>query len=503
MTRTISKARLRRAVLPLVPRSRGQLQNWLRLGLDLQVPGAALCDGGSSPLDYLWHAFHEPVGGKPDCVVWACRGGGKTFYAAVATLLDLLFKPGIEVKLLGGSLDQSQRMHEHLRRLFEKPHLRDRLDGRVTARGLRLLNGSTAEVLAQSHTAVRGARPQKLRCDEAELFDPEVWRAAQLCPRSRRCGETWVHAGIEALSTAHQPFGLMSELINSCRDPWDADSRGASRRLFKWGVVDVLSTCPPERPCEPCPLLPECAGRAKRARGHITIDDAIAMKSRVGKQDWDAEMLCLAPRRSDAVLPEFDPARHVRDFDPPAPSADESVLWLAGMDFGFRAPTVFLWAFLDGAGALHVIDEHSRSALILDEHIQAIRAKPWPRPEWVAVDPAGAQVDAQTGVSHSAVLHAAGYHIKHRASPIEMGLRLLRARLAPAAGEPRLFIHPRCRVLIESLVKYHYPPPGPGNPDAAQPVKDGPDHAVDALRYLVISLDAPHRTTQSNYLSHL
>lgn len=45
-----------------------------------------------------------------DCVVWAARGTGKTFLGAVATLLDLVFKPGVQIKILGGSLEQSRRM---------------------------------------------------------------------------------------------------------------------------------------------------------------------------------------------------------------------------------------------------------------------------------------------------------------------------------------------------------------------------------------------------------
>jgi hypothetical protein len=44
----------------------------------------------------------------------------------------------------------------------------------------------------------------------------------------------------------------------------------------------------------------------------------------------------------------------------------------------------------------------------------------------------------------------------------------------------------RCRVLIESLLNYHYDEERPLN---VEPVKDGPDHAVDALRYLVSNLD--------------
>ncbi|XOV76369.1 MAG: DEAD/DEAH box helicase family protein [Phycisphaerales bacterium] len=89
--------------------------------LGIVVPRHALTPG-SSALRVPAPAFFED-GPERDCVVWAARGSGKTFYAAVATALDLAFKPGVQVKILGGSLQQSARMHEHLRDLFKRPAL--------------------------------------------------------------------------------------------------------------------------------------------------------------------------------------------------------------------------------------------------------------------------------------------------------------------------------------------------------------------------------------------
>lgn len=484
--------RMRRAALGVCPTAPAQLRQWLRLVLDIDIAA------DSAPLAYLWHALHEPEGGKRDTVVWACRGGGKTFYAAVATVLDLLLKPGIEVKLLGGSAEQSQRMHAHLARLLERPALQPLIDGRITDKRARLLSGSVAEILAQSHTSVRGARPQKLRCDEVELFDPDVWAAAQLCTRSATLGGRTVHGSVEAFSTCHQPFGLMNALLARSLPP-DQPHHGEPI-LFKWGVVDVLERCPKPRPCDQCALWPECAGRAKRTRGHITIDDALRMKSRVSAADWASEMLCLQPRRTDCVFPEFDPAAHIQPFDLPL-REPPGHMWLGGMDFGFRAPTVFLWSLHEPGphgGLLRVVDEHALSGVILSEHIRAIRSRPWPIPAWVGIDPAGHQIDGQTGTTNASILKKHGLCCRSRASDIDLGLRLIRARLQPAEGPPRLLIHPRCTHLIEAITSYHYLP---GNLTTTHPVKDGHDHAVDALRYLILNLDAPFKTTISNYMT--
>jgi hypothetical protein len=55
--------------------------------------------------------------------------------------------------------------------------------------------------------------------------------------------------------------------------------------------------------------------------------------------------------------------------------------------------------------------------------------------------------------------------------------------MAPASGPVRLLVHARCVELIEALKRYRFGDRGDG------PVKDGPDHACDALRYLVVNLE--------------
>ena len=158
--------------------SRQHLHDWLVKFLDLRLPMQARCAGHDSPMEYVWRAYDEPAS---DVIVWAPRGGGKTRLGAAVTLLDLLHKPGIQVRILGGSLDQSCRMWEYLLPDLERlvPQLVEKSN---LGRSLRLTSGSRVAVLSQSQKAVRGLRVQKLRCDEVELFDADVWEAAQLVP---------------------------------------------------------------------------------------------------------------------------------------------------------------------------------------------------------------------------------------------------------------------------------------------------------------------------------
>jgi hypothetical protein len=483
------------------PGTEDELHAWLIEHLSIMVVREPIVDGHSAPFEYLCHAFFEDRSPR-DCVVWANRGGGKTFYAAVATLLDMVFKAGIEIRILGGSLEQSKRMHAHLRQLLAIEPFEELVEGRITERRIRLINGSSVELLAQSQTSVRGTRVQKLRCDEVELFDREVWEAAQLTTREMRTGGGRVRGSIECFSTMHVPYGLMHELVEQI------GNRENPRTMFKWGVVDVLDACDDKHTCisdnGPCPLAPECSGIAKARKrpphsphevpGHIGIEDAIALKQRVDDDTWKAEMLCIRPQRSDCVLPEFDDRVHIVNTIPESASVGTRV---AGMDFGIRSPTVVLFAHVDPRGVLWIVDEHIRSDAALDEHIGVIRSHR-SAPAWIGVDPAGRQRGFQTGISDVQAMRRAGLVVKDRKLGLHEGLKLIRSRLKPASGEVRLYIHRSCEQLIDSVRKYHYPK---DQPFTNAPEKDGHDHCVDALRYLIQNLDMGYTSTEERYIA--
>lgn len=512
---------LRRAVRHVMPRTPNQLHGFVRFALGYTIPRRPIVEGHDAPFDYLAHAFFEPPpasgtgsGDAPadsgaaialprDCVVWSNRGGGKTLLGAIATLLDMLFKPGVQVRILAGSFDQAARMYRYLAEMLTSDVFADLIDGKLTGRNVQLTNGSRVEVLAQSQTAVRGQHVHKLRCDEVELFDDDVWQAAQLVTRSGWCGDVFVHGAVEAFSTMHQPFGLMHSLVQ--------DTAQSGRRVFRWGAIDVLARCEPERACESCPLLSDCGGRAKHARGFLAIDDALRQRARVSDNTWQAEMLCKRPSRSNLVYPEFDLATHVaawqhavdvlNDSGANGPGVNASrgyvagrsavasapATLVAGLDLGFRAPTVLLWAVANG-DVLHVVDELVVNDTIAEQIIEQAAARPWPRPRWIGADPAGHARNDQTARSTLSLWRQAGWPVRTTRSTIAEGIEAVRRRLRAADGHARLRIDPRCTHLIESLCTYHYPT---DRPHDTTPVKDGPDHACDALRYLIINLDRP------------
>ena len=437
------------------------LYDWVRLHAHLIVPRIPVCPGHQAPFAYLSHAYFEPA---RDLVVWAPRGGGKTRLGALATLLDLLHKPGCQVRILGGSLDQSLRMWEHL-----APDLARLVDsdivGRTTSRQVTMSNGSAAAVLTQSQRAVRGLRVQKLRCDEVELFDEAIWQAAQLVTRSR-AEPTPIAGVIEAISTLHAPHGLMQRIVDR--------AIAAGTPVLKWCLLDVLEACSPERQCSACDLRDDCHGVARnRCHGYIAIDDAIRMKRRASRETWESEMLCLRPSRRNAVFPHFDPAIHVKADQPSTGSVSLAI------DFGFANPFACLWLRTDPDGRTFVVDEYVQEHRMMQEHITEIRSRPWGKVLRIACDPAGAGPNEQTAISNVALLRSHGFKVHYRKSRIVDGLELIRAALRPAAGQPTLFIHPRCTRLIRAMESYRYP-----DTPSESPLKDGEhDHLIDALRY--------------------
>ena len=207
-----ARARLLAALVRMRPRSRRTLRDFVRLAYGLTVPERAVCPGHAAPMDYLEQAF---LGPGRDLLVWACRGGAKTELGSIATHLDSIFRPGCQTRILGGSLDQSEKMYEYLRRKWSGAFGR-LLAGEPTGRRTELWNGSAVEVLTQSQRSIRGQRVHRLRCDEVDEFDPDVWRAAQFVTQSGpgRDGR-WIAAQLEAFSTMHRPFGPMADLVEA------------------------------------------------------------------------------------------------------------------------------------------------------------------------------------------------------------------------------------------------------------------------------------------------
>jgi hypothetical protein len=494
------------------PGSARALKNFVGQRLGIEIPDVRVCGHHAAPMDYLWYAYSRdfpwmkkdplpPLGDSPlaggelarsiavagcndgrgvvdsgrmpelplngDCIVWANRAGGKTQLAAVATLLEGLFKPGCQTRILSGSLAQSGRMYGYLRD-FVHWRFPDHLDGKLLKESCRFVNGTAVEILSQSSRSVRGQHVHKLRCDEVELFDDDVLHAAKFITQSTG-GKV---AAMEMLSTLHRPYGLMQRLID--------DAPAAGIPVFKWCMWEVIERCR-DRSCSRCPLDDDCQGKARRARGYLKIDDVISQMRRSSRAGFESEMLCLRPNLENAVFEEFDVAEHV------SPVGYNSALPLfRAMDFGFTNPFVCLWIQVDDDGVVRVIDEYVQKKMIIAEHAAVVMRKT-PCDESGVVctfcDPAGAQANGVSGTGEVKVLRDMGMRVQYQSSRIVAGIEKIRAAVRAGDGRSRLVIDPKCSKLIEAMQCYHYPDAG-----GELPEKDGVhDHPIDALRYFFVN----------------
>ena len=496
------------------PRTRRDLKNYVKVFLGLDIPNKKICREHNTPMDYLWHSFSadfatekEPLTAEntespkkklklrisadsacsavkrinADAIVWANRAGGKTELAAVATLLDCIFKPKCQVRILGGSGEQSGRMYEYLTG-FLRNGFQEFLAAPVLKAKCRFTNNSAVEVLTQSATSVRGQHIQKLRCDEVELFDEDVFAAAKFTTQST----PKLLAAMELISTMHRPYGLMQRIVSS------APQFGTP--VFKWCIWEVIERCT-HRSCSQCPLWCDCQAKAKQANGYLKIDDCLTQMRRASRAGWEAEMLCKRPSLENVVFDEFDPARHVEpvDYDPNLPL-------YRTLDFGFVNPFVCLWIQVDSDGVVRVIDEYVRSRATIDVHAEQIKSRTPCGEEQVAAtfcDPAGKSVNDVTGTSVIRELRALGIVVRFRRSGILEGIELIRRAIRSGDGQSTLIISPRCQRLIEAMQCYHYPESGSA---AELPLKDGlHDHSIDALRYFFVNYKHSVKTVTRRY----
>jgi len=179
-------------------------------------------------------------------------------------------------------------------------------------------------------------------------------------------------------------------------------------------------------------------------------------------------------KHSGMVYPEFTHAVHVTDQMP-----QRFVTVLAGVDIGYKNPTAMILGGLDADDTLWIFREEYRPQVVYDEWVKVAHdLQNLYRIEQWFVDPAAAEfVTAMTNAS----LHATGAN-----NDVLPGINAVKTRLLmQGTTTPSLFIHPNCINLIDEMEVYQWQKNRDGLVDK---VKKSHDHAVDALRYLVMGV---------------
>ena len=186
----------------------------------IAIPRVKVCPDHVAPFTAFADAFFS----RHRNIVWhASRGfGGKSVLLATLSFMEGV-EQGAAVNLLGGSGEQSQRVHGYM--TGEDTNLprtfwgyygapKDLLLTDPTKKETRLSNGGRIVVLQASTRSVRGPHPQKLRLDECDEMTMEIFNAAT--------GQTMSARGIPAqtvMSSTHQyAAGTFTEILRMANE---------------------------------------------------------------------------------------------------------------------------------------------------------------------------------------------------------------------------------------------------------------------------------------------
>ncbi len=198
--------------------------------------------------------------------------------------------------------------------------------------------------------------------------------------------------------------------------------------------------------------------------------------------DWDiaAGQYFTNFRREIHVLSAFDDARGVE--------------WFAALDYGFAHYTVALLGCRDGDGNIFIVDEHAERLWLPQRHASGIRAmlqRHGLQPDGLRRFSAGADVFSRQGDGSTVASQYERLGI--RLKPASMDRINGWAELMQGFGDPEngvkptLFIHQRCKRLVETIPTLQHDPNRPEDVLKVDADDDGVggDDAADCLRYLV------------------
>lgn len=182
------------------------------------IPDQVVVPGHSTP----WRAFCDSYFARHRVVVWkASRAfGGKSYLLAMLSLVEALTLKA-DVKVLGGSGQQSKRVQEYIgQEFYMKPNAPRHLwDSPPKIISSDFIWGNNIEALMASTTAARGGHPERMRLDEADEMAKIVFEAITGQAMSRfEDGKTIIPAQTTISSTHHNPNGMMTEILKRAKE---------------------------------------------------------------------------------------------------------------------------------------------------------------------------------------------------------------------------------------------------------------------------------------------
>lgn len=203
------------------------------------------------------------------------------------------------------------------------------------------------------------------------------------------------------------------------------------------------------------------------------------------------------------IYPEF--GSHIIDPIPVGKLKDAGYKFFTAKDHGLRNPTAILW-FAVGNEEIIVFDEYYETDRLVEENALAyknITEKMEIVIDYMVGDPSTQNRNAQTGTSiqHAYGEHGVWYHLGH--NDVKAGI----LRVKSALGDGRLKVTANCVNLIREARTYKWKKPISSKVQARSNLMEEPvkrnDHALDALRYGIMTLPKTEKEEKEDQLARL
>lgn len=198
------------------PRNNDELHSLVHALWGVHIPQHKVCAEHVAPFDWFADAFFART---PIAIALGSRGLSGKSYAMAALGLTQAVVLGSDVNLLGGSMAQSQNLHEHMRRSWNSPGAPNYMVTDSTMTAIKFTNGAVIHPLTASQKTVRGPHPARICLDEVDEMDYEILQSAlgQPMPQKNWLG-VQIPAATSMTSTLQYADGSMAKELRRVKE---------------------------------------------------------------------------------------------------------------------------------------------------------------------------------------------------------------------------------------------------------------------------------------------
>jgi len=203
-------------VLDRPPRTDDELWHLVRALWGHTIPRTKVCADHQAPFDAFATGYFER---EPMTLIHGSRGlAGKSRLLSILGLTKAAVK-GADVNILGGSLNQSNNIHQTMRDAWDSKNAPKYMVQDDSMTLIKLKNGAKIRPLTASQKTVRGPHPPFLLLDEIDEMDQAILDAAlgQPMPQKNYLGET-INAQTTMSSTWQYPDKTFAEMYRRFQD---------------------------------------------------------------------------------------------------------------------------------------------------------------------------------------------------------------------------------------------------------------------------------------------